>query len=80
MDLWEYEEVLDEIDEVLELCDQVEEIIEKPTAQEFATSVRTQVLAIQSNIETFERVSPKQASAIDNWQSGLMRWLEPGYL
>ena len=80
MGLRAYGEVLDDIDEILELCDQVEETVEKPSAQEFATSVRTQALAIQSNIETFQRASPKQASAVENWQAGLMRWLEPGYI
>lgn len=68
----------DVIEEALEQASRIIETTkELPEAGwEFAESVAEQCRSMSNNIERWERVTEKQLETLDNWETGLAKWLD----
>lgn len=67
----------DRVADALALCDQIESTAEDvPEAgEDFAMSVTEKAASIRETIERTERVSDNQFTALENFLSGLQRWI-----
>lgn len=68
---------LKEVEEALRQCERIQEICEEVPERgaEFAESVSSGVAEVAETIEEFQRVTAEQQRALDNWESGVSRWL-----
>jgi len=69
----EWEDAVKLCEEITKLCDEVPE-----EGEDFADSVAEKALGIQDWIETNKHCTPKQAEALQNMKSGLLKWTERG--
>lgn len=66
----EVAEALKQCDRICEMCEEVPE-----RGEEFAMSVSDGVAEVAETIEAQQRVTADQQRALDNWESGVSRWL-----
>ena len=64
------DDAISRLEDVVSMCDDIPE-----AGEEFAESVREGAVGMMADITAKKRVTAKQDVTIDNWRSGLSRWL-----
>lgn len=63
-------EAIESLEEIIEMCEDIPE-----NGEEFAESVADNCRSMIEAIQNFNRVTKFQWNAIENWRSGVERWL-----
>lgn len=66
-------EAIQQCENIIDLCDEVGCI---GAAEDFAASVQEQARDMLESFRREHRVTPRQLETLDNWESGLNRWME----
>ena len=66
----EVAEAIEQAERIQEMCAEVPE-----RGEEFASSVLDGVIEVAATIEERQTVTAEQQRALDNWESGVSRWL-----
>lgn len=66
----DWETAIEQCDRILETCDEIPE-----RGEDFANSVREQVQDVRDWIEEYREVTERQQQSLDNWESGVGRWI-----
>lgn len=67
----DWESAIEQCEKIIDLCDELPE-----RAEDFNFSVLEKTESIRDWIAEHETVTPAQQDALDNMESGVMRWLE----
>lgn len=68
-------ETLQQCDDLLSILDDDIDSDTHDKATEFFTSIEQSVHDVRDTIERLDRVSDRQATAINNWEAAVLKWI-----